>query len=122
MIITDPDPCLTDPCDTNADCTRESLTTDNFSCACRLGFTGSGFECSGAYILMSVSVSSHVSIIVPDPCLSTPCNSNAECTRDGLQLNTFTCFCISPYEGDGFNCICKLSTRESAWIIINDCI
>ncbi len=51
---------------------------------------------------------------VPDPCLSTPCDPNAECTRDGLQLNTFTCFCITPYEGNGFNCICKLSTRESA--------
>ncbi len=43
----DPDPCASDPCDTNADCTRESLTTGSFDCVCRVGFTGTGFECSG---------------------------------------------------------------------------
>ncbi len=63
-------------------------------------------------IIISVSVSFRVSmyniLIVPDPCLSSPCDPNAECTRDGLQLNTFTCSCVSPYEGNGFNCTCKL--------------
>ncbi len=56
----DPDPCLADPCDTNADCTRESLTTGTFSCVCRIGFTGSGFECSGTCIYIMSSMSVHV--------------------------------------------------------------
>ena len=43
----DPDPCLSGPCDTNADCTRSSLLNGNFTCACTTGFTGTGFECSG---------------------------------------------------------------------------
>ena len=43
-----PDPCLSDPCDTNADCTREGLLSADFTCTCQEPFTdGDGFNCSG---------------------------------------------------------------------------
>ena len=43
-----PDPCLSEPCDSNADCTREGVLSENFTCVCRTPFTvGDGFTCSG---------------------------------------------------------------------------
>lgn len=43
--------------------------------------------------------------IVPDPCLSTPCDPNAECIRESSQSSNFSCSCNAPFTvGDGFNC------------------
>ena len=43
--------------------------------------------------------------IVPDPCLSHPCDVNADCTREGLLSADFTCSCREPFtDGDGFTC------------------
>ena len=43
--------------------------------------------------------------IVPDPCLSDPCNVNAICVREGLLTDNFTCTCLPPFtEGNGFTC------------------
>ena len=43
-----PDPCLLEPCDVNAGCTREGLLSPDFTCTCREPFTdGDGFNCSG---------------------------------------------------------------------------
>ena len=43
--------------------------------------------------------------LVPDPCLSEPCDVNAVCLRGGLLTDAFTCTCQAPFtEGDGFNC------------------
>ena len=41
---------------------------------------------------------------VPDPCLSEPCDPNANCVRDGLLNSNFTCTCNPEFTGDGFNC------------------
>ena len=41
---------------------------------------------------------------VPDPCLSNPCDPNADCTRDGPQSTTFTCTCTPPFEAVGMTC------------------
>lgn len=56
-----------------------------------------------------ISYSMHGIIIstntVPDPCLSSPCDVNADCTREGLLSLDFNCTCINPFTiGDGFNC------------------
>ncbi len=63
----------------------------------------------------------HWSVIdaVPDPCLGSPCDPNADCARDGLLMNTFNCSCIDPYEGDGFSCICKLIGTLTRKAILN---
>ena len=46
-----------------------------------------------------------IDIIVPDPCLSDPCDVNAVCLREGPLTDAFTCTCQAPFtEGDGFNC------------------
>ena len=42
-----PDPCLMNPCDVNADCTREGLLSPNFTCTCKEPYTdGNGSNCS----------------------------------------------------------------------------
>ena len=44
-------------------------------------------------------------ILVPDPCLSDPCDVNAICEREGLLSDRFVCTCQPPFtEGTGFNC------------------
>ena len=48
--LTDRNPCLSNPCDVNADCTRLSLSNGNFTCICRPEYTGDGFSCSGMLI------------------------------------------------------------------------
>ena len=45
--FTAPDPCISDPCDVNAKCTREGLISSVFTCLCGESFTGDGFNCSG---------------------------------------------------------------------------
>ena len=46
-----------------------------------------------------------INIIVPDPCLSGPCDPNASCEREGLLSDNFTCTCQPPFtEGNGFSC------------------
>ena len=42
----DPDPCLSGPCDENANCNRASLLNGEFTCTCTKGFTGNGLQCS----------------------------------------------------------------------------
>ena len=44
---------------------------------------------------------------VPDPCLCSPCDSNAVCQRGSVLTDSFNCTCTSPYQGDGFVCSCK---------------
>ena len=48
LFITDINECLANPCSVHADCTN---TIGSFSCACRTGFTGNGFFCSGFPLL-----------------------------------------------------------------------
>ena len=44
-------------------------------------------------------------LLVPDPCVSDPCDVNAVCLREGLFTDRFTCICQPPFtEGTGFNC------------------
>ena len=43
-------------------------------------------------------------VTVIDPCMSSPCDINAQCLREGPLSTLFSCTCISPYEGNGFNC------------------
>ena len=104
-----PDPCVLEPCDPNAHCQREGLLSDNFRCSCSPPFTvGDGFNCSCEITLTAKSPIILIIIImllVPDPCLSGPCDPNAVCQRDGLLNGNFTCTCLSPFiVGDGFNC------------------
>ena len=57
------------------------------------------------YIHYSLFTCTLLSGTVPDPCLSDPCDVNANCTREGLLSPNFTCTCREPYsDGDGFNC------------------
>ena len=107
-LYTVPDPCHSDPCDVNAVCVREGLLTDNFTCTCLPPFTeGNGFTCLGifTYETLLILIIRFHSLSVPDPCLSTPCDSNALCEREGLLSDNFTCSCQAPFiVGDGFNC------------------
>ena len=41
--------CEDDPCHINATCTN---TIGSFNCTCKVGFSGSGFECEGMLILI----------------------------------------------------------------------
>ncbi len=55
-------------------------------------------------VCVCVCVRAHV-CVVPDPCLSGPCNINADCTREGLSSDKFTCKCKADYPvGDGYSC------------------
>ena len=45
----------------------------------------------------------------PDPCLSNPCDQNADCVQIGLSSD-FTCICVPPYSGNGTLC-----TSEFSW-------
>lgn len=108
--ILDPDPCLSMPCDVNANCIRDGTTSGDFICTCGTGFTGSGLNCIGMFWIPNewlLNTVFHYLYIVPDPCLSGPCDANASCERDGLLLNTFTCTCVTPFQGNGFSCSCK---------------
>ena len=40
-----PDPCNSEPCDTNAVCARDSPLNTNFTCTCNPPFQGDGFTC-----------------------------------------------------------------------------
>ena len=51
--------------------------------------------------------------IVPDPCLFQPCDSNALCERDGVLNENFTCTCLSPFVGNGFNCTSKFGSLDT---------
>ena len=44
-----PDPCNSGPCDTNAECTRDSVLNANFTCTCTSPFEGDGFTCESRY-------------------------------------------------------------------------
>ena len=51
----------------------------------------------------------HCPTLVPDPCLSGPCDPNANCEREGLLSGNFTCLCQAPFTvDDGFNCSSKV--------------
>ena len=54
------------------------------------------------YVMVMVSTA-----ILPDPCLSSPCDANAVCERDEMTMSSYTCTCTPPYEGDGFSCSCE---------------
>ena len=57
--------------------------------------------------------------IVPDPCLSEPCDVNAVCEREGPFSDNFTCTCQPPFtEGNGFNCS-SISLKLIIIIMIN---
>ena len=45
---TAPDPCLSNPCDQNADCQQVGLTGD-FTCTCRPTYTGDGIFCTSEF-------------------------------------------------------------------------
>ena len=51
--------------------------------------------------------------LVPDLCNSDPCDSNAECSRESVLTDGFTCTCNAPFEGDGMTC-------ESTWLLIEN--
>ncbi len=50
-----PSPCISDPCDVNALCTRSTVLSAEFICSCNPPFVGSGFVCSGMSMLLFVS-------------------------------------------------------------------
>ena len=69
-----------------------------------------------------------LNFVVPDPCVSEPCDVNAICEREGLLTDGFTCTCQSPFtEGNGFNCsgisIVKFSSAlsHSNFLHTHDC-
>ena len=47
--LVDRNECLDNPCHGNASCTN---TPGTFICVCSSGFTGTGFECEGMYIIV----------------------------------------------------------------------
>ena len=44
-----PDPCNSGPCDTNAECARDSVLNSDFTCTCTSPFEGDGFTCESRY-------------------------------------------------------------------------
>ena len=51
VYIPDYNECVTQPCDSNADCTN---TVGSYSCQCRSGYTGDGNTCTGRFILQII--------------------------------------------------------------------
>ena len=51
LFHTVPDPCLSDPCDVNAICTRDNLRTTDLTCRCNFPFLGNGFSCEAGWWL-----------------------------------------------------------------------
>ena len=43
------DPCLSNPCDTNAVCVRDGVQSTTFNCTCTSPFEGDGMTCEGDY-------------------------------------------------------------------------
>lgn len=46
---------------------------------------------------------------VPNPCMSNPCDLNADCLREGLLGELFSCTCRHPFQGTGFSCLSRFS-------------
>ena len=59
------------------------------------------------YLRSKINVLFHS--LVPDPCLSNPCDPNAVCTREGPVSGAFNCTCTSPFEGNGFACAGRIN-------------
>ncbi len=49
LFHTVPDPCLSDPCDVNAMCTRVDLLSTDVMCTCNSPFVGDGFSCEAGW-------------------------------------------------------------------------
>ena len=63
LSYTVPDPCLSDPCDVNADCTRQSLLNSLFNCTCRLPFEGSGMTCFSELLTCYINMGIYLKIL-----------------------------------------------------------
>ena len=59
-----PDPCLQSPCETYANCVRESSQSPNFICECLPPFVGSGSNCTGKIHSYKPIIVSYVLIIL----------------------------------------------------------
>jgi len=42
--------------------------------------------------------------LVPDPCLSSPCDDNAVCIRANVTSDAFSCTCLMGFTGNGHLC------------------
>ena len=84
----------------------------SFTCFCNLGYTGDGVNCTSKLLRMKKKCFTVIDVHCPflqitdiDECeLSTPCDSNANCTD---TVGSFDCFCNVGYSGNGLVCISK---------------
>ena len=91
-----------DNCHPNATC----LNTDgSYTCLCNVGFTGDGSTCTGIIRNKMYSEISVYSFLVDiDECEQeslNECDVNANCSN---TVGSYSCFCLSGFEGNGFNC------------------
>jgi nidogen (entactin) len=82
----DDDPCETNACSVYAECIADYEARGNYSCMCKVGFEGDGFNCHDI-----------------DECQigENDCDVNAECYN---LVGHYECSCLSPYVGSGKEC------------------
>ena len=49
-------------------------------------------------------VLTRTAIVLPDPCLNSPCDANADCTRVSSLNGNFSCTCRAGFTGTGLEC------------------
>ena len=105
--------CLTNNrgCDINAVCTN---IIGSFSCTCKTGYEGNGFNCEGivffsilisfSFFFPSLSLIIGFLILDIDECLANngECNEHEECLN---IIGSRECYCINGYQKDGETCI-----------------
>jgi len=105
-------------CDDEATCTN---TPGSFSCSCKSGYQGNGFDCSGTFSFISIyffvsffkkkNISTMNAIFFfffffhldTNECSTKNggCHSDAICTN---TVGSFSCSCKLGYQGNGFDC------------------
>lgn len=87
------DPCEANSCSIYAECMTDPDAPNNYTCVCKVGFEGDGFNCYDV-----------------DECESgeSDCDANAVCYN---LVGHFECTCKSPYKGNGKECYYDLDCR-----------
>lgn len=87
------DPCETNSCSIYAECIADLDAPNNYTCVCKVGFEGDGFNCFDV-----------------DECETgeSDCDVNAVCYN---LVGHYECQCRSPYKGNGKKCEFDLDCR-----------
>ncbi|XP_059616809.1 nidogen [Phlebotomus argentipes] len=104
-------------CDANAECYNE---LGGYSCICRPGYQGNGYECTpeGSPQPAYPSVSVLPEYPTP-PQKSARCESQSDCSNHAICISDL-CFCLNGFSGDGKTCQQNCADDEE-WVV-NQCV